>query len=104
MSVRGVSVLFLCVWCLAIHARAQGAAAPPPASPAAVQPVCFDMKFANYADPPNVPFLINRCTGATWMLTRDNLYDAGGRPTGNFAWRWTPLNADQSEGQFANTP
>ena len=86
------------IGCGLVAAHAQGA---PPAPPGSVE--CYDLKFANLASPPAAPFLINKCTGATWILIRVNLIDAHGAQT-QTAWRWAPLNTQDTEATFDNPP
>lgn len=75
------------------------ARAQTPSPPVEGPPGCYDLKFANFASPPGAPFLINRCTGATWILIRVNLVDAHGAQTQS-AWRWSPLMTEPGEATF----
>ena len=91
------------VTCLSVLANPIAAHAQVPSPPASGPVECYDLKFANFASPPAAPFLINRCTGATWILIRVNLVDAHGAQT-QTAWRWAPLNTEGTEATFDNPP
>ena len=55
---------------------------------------CFDVVFRAGQAPgpaPDGAILINRCSGATWMLIRASLDNKG-----SFTYRWSPLTVDTS--------
>ena len=89
--------------CLAVCLIASAARGQVPPPPAGTPVECYDLKFANFASPPAAPFLLNRCTGATWILIRVNLVDAHGAQTQS-AWRWAPIHAESAEATFDNLP
>ena len=91
------------VACLGVQAVVSAAHAQVPPPPTAAPVECYDLKFANFASPPAAPFLLNRCTGATWILIHVNLVDPHGAQTQS-AWRWAPLNTEQTEATFDNLP
>lgn len=43
------------------------------------------------------PILVNRCTGATWMLVRESLPRAKGNSEEPFTYRWHPLATEENE-------
>jgi hypothetical protein len=58
--------------------------------------LCFDV-VPTTGDAPFGPILINRCTGATWLLVREDAPDMKGTPTGKFTFRWHPLGSAANE-------
>ena len=67
--------------------------------PGATSP-CFDVVPMTDNAVPYGPIMINRCTGVTWLLVRENVFDTKGNPTGKFAFRWHPLSSAGNEAIF----
>ena len=59
--------------------------------PQAQSATCFDIALPPANAAPYGPILINRCTGATWLLSRERAMDAHGKPTSMFVYRWHHL-------------
>jgi hypothetical protein len=77
------------------------ASAPAFAQDAASKPttfdgVCFDVVPTTGNAAPFGPILVNRCTGATWLLAREPVSDAKGKTTNNFSFAWSPLEIERS--------
>jgi hypothetical protein len=71
---------------LALTTAVEAAPTAPPSG------ACFEV-VANGPDAlPNGPILVNRCTGATWLLVRTPLADQKGAATGSFTYVWEPLS------------
>jgi hypothetical protein len=70
------------------------AATPAPNSPSGA---CFDV-VANGPDAQaNGPILLNRCTGATWLLVRTPIMESNGTDEGNFTYMWEPLGVGNQQ-------
>lgn len=64
---------------------------------AGAAPLCFNIVPTTGDVAPFGPILINRCTGATWFLVREDVSDAKGAPAGKFTFRWHPLGSVANE-------
>jgi hypothetical protein len=52
---------------------------------------CFEVIPGNLNTSPQRPILVNRCTGATWLLAKEFTRDADGNLAQSFRWYWNPL-------------
>lgn len=59
---------------------------------------CFDVISGNQNAVPQRPILLNRCTGATWLLEKRFAHDVSGQVTRSFRWYWSPLPIGSTEG------
>jgi hypothetical protein len=59
---------------------------------------CFEVVSSNQNTAPQRPILVNRCTGATWLLEKRFARDAGGKLTRAFSWYWNPLPIGSTDG------
>lgn len=46
--------------------------------------------------------MLNKCTGASWILVRSTVY-RGGKPTDDYAYRWFPVVVSRDEAEI-HTP
>ena len=86
-----------------INVFAQGEATMPLVKPDATQP-CYELVPMPTKEQPYGPLLLNRCTGATWLLVRSGLPDVAGKATNSFVFRWAPLGASSGESVLSFGP
>ena len=93
-TVRSVMALTGVALMTSATASAQEAPQPPAAATSAL---CFDLVFPPGEGQLHTPFLLNRCTGATWLLVKTILNDEHGKPSDRFGFEWRPLTV-QTDG------
>lgn len=76
---------------LAIGAPAFGAGPAAPLEP------CFAVIPAAAEAAPFGPILLDRCTGTTWLLAKQQAVDASGQRLRGFVRRWHPLSSSGEE-------
>jgi hypothetical protein len=59
---------------------------------------CFEVVSGNQNTVPQRPILLNRCTGATWLLEKRFARDLSGKLTRSFHWYWSPLPIGTADG------
>jgi hypothetical protein len=64
---------------------------------------CFEVVPGNLNTAPQRPILLNRCTGATWLLAKEFVREANGKPTQSFRWYWNPLPVGASAGAHVDS-
>src|SRR4051794_28072094 len=67
----------------------------------ATETPCFDVASAGQGAQPASMILVNKCTGYTWLLTRNALADDKGKVTGAFSYRWHPIAVGTGEAQLS---
>jgi hypothetical protein len=72
-----------------------------PASAQQSEGLCFDIILPRQKLRPEGAFLLNRCTGQAWLLTR---IDSAARQPAAVGYRWSLLEADDVEAQRPSPP
>jgi hypothetical protein len=67
------------------------------ATPRLEDVACFEVASGNQNTVPQHPILVNRCTGATWLLEKRFVRDVDGKITRTF-WYWNPLPIGTTDG------
>ena len=58
---------------------------------------CWQMSAPMKEMTPFVLILLNKCTGSSWNLTRITISDPTAAASGNYAYRWVPLDGNVSQ-------
>lgn len=68
------------------------------------QPECFAVVSAATGVSPNVLLMLDKCTGATWVLVKTQLKEAGAGEKALFTYRWAPITKTYIEPQLEFGP
>lgn len=101
-AARGVRFL---VVAFAVNAAPSIAWAQQGASKATQRPeniACFEVVYGNQNAVPHRPILVNRCTGATWLLENAFARDSSGKLTHTLGWYWNPLPIGRIDGMVVD--
>jgi hypothetical protein len=98
-SMLNLGVIVFAVLSAVIAYPVMSSAQTPPQSDA-----CFDVVEPGQRSELSISMLVNRCTGATWLLVRHQSIDDKGRSIGQFTYTWHPIQVALDPPQFINSP